>query len=83
MNVTKCKATWEPSDVSFMSNKYQKIGGDHFTPPPYQSRVKNIENWIFQQGFLHQVQLSQLIQVNTQKKEASVQVMKQFVSQKN
>ena len=37
--MTKCTASWEPSDVSFQSNKALKIGGDHFTPPPYQTRV--------------------------------------------
>ena len=28
--MTKCTASWEPSDVSFQSNKDLKIGGDHF-----------------------------------------------------
>ena len=37
--MTKCTASWEPSDVSFQSNKALKMGGDHFTPPPYQTRV--------------------------------------------
>ena len=40
INVTKCTASLEPSEVLFQSNKYLKIGGDHFTPPPYQTRVK-------------------------------------------
>ena len=38
--MTKCTASWEPSDVSFQSNKALKMGGGHFTPPPYQTRVK-------------------------------------------
>ena len=39
--MTKCTASWEPSDVSFRSNKALKMGGDHFTPPPYQTRVNS------------------------------------------
>ena len=39
--MTKCTASWEPSDVSFQSNKALKIRDDHFTPHcPYQTRVK-------------------------------------------
>ena len=40
--MTKCTASWEPSDVSFQSNKALKIGGDNFTPPPYQTRVNDV-----------------------------------------
>ena len=32
--MSKFTTSWEPSDVSFQSNKDLKIGGDHFTPPP-------------------------------------------------
>ena len=42
INVTKFTASLEPSDVSFQSNKDLKIGGDHFTPPPYQTRVNPV-----------------------------------------
>ena len=42
MNVTKCTESLEPSDVSFQSNKDLKIGGDHFTPPPYQTAPSSI-----------------------------------------
>ena len=28
--MTNCTASWEPSDVSFQSNKDLKIGGDYF-----------------------------------------------------
>ena len=49
INVTKFTASLEPSDVSFQSNKDLKIGGDHFTPPPYQTRVKGRFGWVSDQ----------------------------------
>ena len=47
--MTKFTTSWEPSDVSFQSNKDLKIWGDHFTPPPYQTRVK-VGEWIVGNG---------------------------------
>ena len=32
--MSKFTTSWEPSDVSFQSNKDLKIRGDHFMPPP-------------------------------------------------
>ena len=46
IDVTKCTASWEPSDVSLQSNKELKIVGDHFMPPPYQTRVKGKFGWV-------------------------------------
>ena len=37
--MTKCTASWEPSDVSFQSNMALKIMGDHFTPPPLPQKM--------------------------------------------
>ena len=50
--MTKCTASWEPSDVSFQSNKALKMGGGHFTPPPYQTRVKTFISLV---RFLYQI----------------------------
>ena len=42
--MTKCTASLEFSDVSLQSNKELKIGGDHFLPPPYETRVNSFRD---------------------------------------